>query len=195
MSTIQLPLFPLYTVLFPGGPLPLKIFETRYLDMISQCLKDETDFGVCLIQEGGEVGRAANTVSVGVTARIIDWKQRPDGLLGITVVGEQRFRVQSVKVQKDQLAIAEMELLPPCPSLALPDEYQSLVEILKHLMAQIEGQYANLPRLYDDASWVSYRLLELLPVELQHKQEFLETDDPLLRLQRLQDMLEGMQVV
>ena len=195
MSTIYLPLFPLHAVLFPGGPLPLKIFEARYLDMVSECLKNETDFGVCLIQEGDEVGRAANTVSVGVTAKIIDWTQRSDGLLGITIVGSERFRLKSVKVQKNQLAIAEIELLPEDDAQVLPEKYQSLVDILKHLIDQTDGRYADLPMLYDDISWVTYRLLELLPMELQHKQEFLIIDDPLARMQCLYDLLDGMQVV
>ena len=104
MKTIQLPLFPLHTVLFPGGPLPLRIFEARYLDMVSQCLQEDSGFGVCMIRHGREVGEPASTENMGVVARIVDWHQRHDGLLGITAIGEQRFRIASVRIQDNQLA-------------------------------------------------------------------------------------------
>jgi Lon protease-like protein len=89
-------------VLFPGGPLPLRIFEARYLDMISRCLKTDTPFGVLLIRDGDETG-AARTHTVGTLARIVDWYQGSDGLLGVTAAGEQRFRLLDVGIQPDGL--------------------------------------------------------------------------------------------
>jgi Lon protease-like protein len=195
MKTIQLPLFPLHTVLFPGGPLPLRIFEARYLDMVSQCLQTDSGFGVCMIRHGREVGEPASTENMGVVARIIDWHQRHDGLLGITAIGEQRFRIASVRIQDNQLAVAKVELLGSDPSIELPDRYLPLVDMLMRLIESAGHHYASLPRHYADANWVSYRLLELLPIEMGQKQFFLEMDDPVARLEELYQMLEGMQVV
>ncbi len=195
MKTIQLPLFPLHTVLFPGGPLPLRIFETRYLDMVSQCLRNDSGFGVCMIRHGREVGEPASTEETGVVARITDWHQRHDGLLGITAIGQQRFRIASVRVQANQLAVAKVELLGNDSSIELPDRYLPLVDMLMRLIDSAGHHYANLPRHYADANWVSYRLVELLPIEMKQKQLFLEMEDPLARLEELYQMLEGMQVV
>jgi len=97
---VQIPLFPLNTVLFPGGPLPLRIFEARYVDMVSSCLKEDSPFGVLLIRDGGETGNAT-THEIGTLARIVDWYQGSDGLLGVTAVGEQRFRLLSSHRQDD----------------------------------------------------------------------------------------------
>lgn len=195
MSTIQLPLFPLHTVLFPGGPLPLRIFEARYLDMVSQCLKTDSGFGVCMIEEGKEVGEPARTVNTGVLARIVDWDQRNDGLLGITVMGEQRFDIIDVTVQANRLSIATVELLEEHDNISLPERYLYLVRVLKKLMASAGDLYAGLSSQYQDAGWVSCRLVELLPIEMKQKQLFLEMDDPLERLEQIYQMLEGKQVV
>lgn len=195
MSTIQLPLFPLHTVLFPGGPLPLRIFETRYLDMVSQCLQTNSGFGVCMIANGKEVGEPASTVNTGVLARIVDWHQRRDGLLGITVMGEQRFQILDVMVQANRLSIATAELLDEHENVALPERFLSLVGVLKRLLDSAGGVYAELPRQFKDAGWVSCRLVELLPFEMKQKQLFLEMDDPLLRLEQIYHMLEGSQII
>ncbi len=195
MNTIQIPLFPLHTVLFPGGPLPLRIFEARYLDMVSQCLQTDSGFGVCMISHGREVGAPASTENMGVVARIADWHQRHDGLLGITAIGVQRFRIASVKVQDNQLTVARVELLENDPVIELPDRYLPMVDMLMRLIDSAGHHYASLPRHYGDAGWVSYRLLELLPIEMKQKQLFLEMDDPIARLEELFQMLEGMQVV
>jgi len=195
MATLQLPLFPLHTVLFPGGPLPLRIFEARYLDMVSQCLQADSGFGVCMIEHGKEVGEPARTVNIGVVARIVDWHQRSDGLLGITVIGEQRFSLSDVKVQSNQLSIATVELLEDKKDIAMPERFLSLVDVLKRLLDSADNLYADLARQFKDANWVSYRLVELLPIEMKQKQFFLEMDDPVERLGQLYQMLEGMQVV
>ena len=173
----------------------MRIFEARYLDMVSQCLQHDSGFGVCLIRHGREVGESASTENMGVVARITDWHQRHDGLLGITTVGEQRFRIASVRVQDNQLAVARVELLGSDPSIELPDKYLPLVDMLMRLIESAGHHYASVPRHYADASWVSYRLVELLPIEMPRKQLFLEMDDPLARLEELYRMLEGMQVV
>ena len=192
MSELQIPLFPLNTVLFPGGPLPLRIFEPRYLDMVSACMKHGTGFGVCLIRAGKEIGAAATPYDIGTLAEIVDWHQRPDGLLGITVIGRQRFRVSAVTVQPDQLALARVTLLPDEPECAVAQSYLPMVQSLQRILEQIGQPYAYLPRHYDNACWVGYRLAELLPIDLLQKQYFLQLDDPLQRLERLQEVLKGL---
>ena len=125
ISTEQIPLFPLRTVLFPGGPLPLRVFETRYLDMVSRCLRDDLEFGVVLLTAGAETGEA-RTVSVGTAARITDWYQGSDGILGITAEGRERFRLTSLSQQDDGLYLGDVEELPPEPFCLLPDEYRPM---------------------------------------------------------------------
>src|SRR5687768_15209514 len=103
LMSVVLPLFPLNTVLFPGGPLRLRIFEPRYLDMVSRCMRESSSFGVALITEGKEAGGTARTTGVGTTARIVDFERLDDGLLGITARGEQRFTIEDVRTQSDGL--------------------------------------------------------------------------------------------
>ncbi len=191
-GTVEIPLFPLHTVLFPGGPLPLRIFEARYLDMVSACLRAGCGFGIGLIRTGREVGEVADTYEMGTLAHIEDWHKRHDGLLGITVVGRQRFQILSVRVQPDQLAIARVNLLPPEAALPLPDIYLPLADVARHIIERLGNHYASLPTHYGDAAWVSYRLAELLPLRLAQKQYFLQLDDPLQRLERLRQVLDGL---
>jgi Lon protease-like protein len=194
MKTVQIPLFPLNTVLFPGGPLPLRIFEARYMDMVSNCLKTESGFGVCLIRDGKEVGEAASTYGMGTIARIVDWHTRHDGLLGISAIGEQRFRIASVKVMSNKLSMARVEVLPDQTIVELPDQYLALVDMLRRLVDHAGHQYAEIETHFADAGWVSYRLAEMLPLRLDLKQHLLEMEDPIDRLEWLFQMLQGMEV-
>ncbi|MFO7594187.1 MAG: LON peptidase substrate-binding domain-containing protein [Pseudomonadota bacterium] len=189
MSRLSIPIFPLHSVLFPGGPLVLRIFETRYLDMVSRCLREESGFGVALIREGQEVGRAAEVYEVGTLGRISDWEQRKDGLLGITLTGEQRFRILGSEVAKNQLRTAEVDLLPNARPTPLPEKYQHLAHLLERMLGELEPPYATLARELDNAEWVGARLVELLPLELEQKQRLLQEDDPLQRLARLEGSL------
>lgn len=191
MGRLNIPLFPLHTVLFPGGVLPLRIFEVRYLDMVSNCMKQDSGFGVCLIREGREVGLAADTWEVGTLARITWFDRRDDGLLGINVSGEQRFRILATDVKADQLLRAEVELLAPEPSCVVPESHAGLIRLLQGILEQLDFPYAKLPRRYDDATWLGSRLAELLPIKLEVKQYLLQMNDPLARLERLQAMLES----
>ena len=194
MSTITIPLFPLHAVLFPGGTLPLRIFEPRYLDMVSICMKEEKGFGVCLIKEGSEVGKAADTYETGTLSEISYFNQQPDGLLGITALGKQRFKILSTKIQPNQLTLAEVELLEnekPCP---LPEEYAEAAEVLKSLLEQLGYPFIKMEKDYENASWVGSRLAELLPIRLEQKQYFLQLDDPIQRMERLAVLLEEMEI-
>jgi hypothetical protein len=194
MNTVRLPLFPLHTVLFPGGPLPLRIFEPRYLDMVSACLKTETGFGVVLIREGREVGEAATPHVVGTVAHIVDWHMRHDRLLGITAVGGRRFRIASVQVQPNQLSVAKAELLPEDPPASVPADYLPLVDLLRRLIDQAGHHYTTLPARFGDAGWVGCRLAELLPIGMARKQVLLQLDDPIQRLEQLFELLEGLEI-
>jgi len=187
---VKVPLFPLNTVLFPGGPLPLRIFEARYVDMISSCLRNEAPFGVVLIREGAETG-PATTHDIGTLARIVDWYQGSDGLLGVTAIGEQRFRLLSSCRQDDGLNVGEVELLTDEPATPLPDEYQEMATILTGVLDDLGRLYESLERRMDDASWVTSRFVEILPIDLEQKQRCLEQNDPVERLRIVKELLEA----
>jgi hypothetical protein len=185
---MQVPLFPLRTVLYPDGPLPLRIFEPRYLDMVSECLKNDHRFGVLLIREGSETG-AATTYDIGTLARISDWYQGSDGLLGVTAVGEQRFRLLSAERRKNGLNIGQIETLPEQGGTALPEEFRPLAQVLEGVLDDLGRLYEAIDRRYDDAAWVGYRFAEILPIAPEEKQACLETDDPLRRLYIVRKMI------
>ncbi len=184
------PLFPLGTVLFPEGPLPLRVFEPRYLDMISRCLKDESQFGVLLITEGSEVG-SADTYAVGTKARICDWYQGSDGILGVTAIGTQRFRLEEVKQQSDGLYLGDIVTLDPEPSVPLPETYWPMADLLRAVVDDLGRLYSPLEKHYDDATWVGNRFAEILPVEMEQKQHCLEINDPIERLRIVQPLLRS----
>ena len=171
-------------MLFPGGRLPLRIFETRYMDMAKACLKDGSPFGVCLIREGREVGAPATPVEVGTLARIGDWDMPQLGLLQITARGEQRFRIRSRRVQPDGLARASVEPLPEVEDAVVPQAYAMPVRLLERVIEQHPGLIES-PHRLDSCEWVSARLAELLPLALETKQALLELDNARERLERL----------
>lgn len=181
-SSRELPLFPLNTVLFPGGPLPLRIFETRYVDLVRRCMREESGFGVVRIAGGPEAGAAVDFAGVGTEARIVDFSRLEDGLLGITGLGQGKFRVLESWRQEDGLNVARVEDLPPEPSIALPGEYGFMAEVLRRILPELGELYARVPCRFDDAAWVGHRLSELLPLATPDKQVLLEMDDPLERL-------------
>lgn len=191
---MQVPLFPLNTVLFPGGPLPLRIFEPRYLSMVSKCLQNDTAFGVLLIRDGGETAQAT-THSVGTLARITDWYQGSDGLLGITAIGEQRFRLISSTRQDDGLNIGVVQVLENEPNLPLPDEYQGMASILAGVLDDLGRLYESMDRHFDDASWVTSRFVEILPIDLEEKQRCLEQSDPVERLKIVRELLDSARAI
>ena len=184
------PLFPLNTVLFPGGPLPLRIFETRYIDMVRHCMRERCPFGVVLIQAGSEVGPGTNEASaVGTTARIVDFNALPDGLLGITCIGERKFTVLKHWQQDDGLHAADIEFAVPEEPTDLPEEYHHLGELLRKVLPELGELYASVPKHFSDASWVGCLLAEILPIALSEKQYCLEVDDPIVRLARLNPLI------
>ena len=194
MTTLSIPLFPLHTVLFPNGALPLRIFEPRYLDMISTCMKGGEGFGICLIKEGSEVGKAAVTYETGTLSEISYFNMDTHGMLCITAHGKQRFHILSKSVQANQLTIADVELLPNDPDKEIPHFFAPAVDVLRNLLEQLGYPFAKLEKRYDDACWVGSRLAELLPLRLEHKQYLLQLDDPIKRLDRLWQLMEELEL-
>ena len=188
----ETPVFALNTVLYPGGPLPLRIFEPRYVDMVSDRLRREAPFIVALIRDGSEVGGGAVTRSVGTLARIVDWNRGDDGLLGITALGGRRVRVLADETRPDGLCVATARMLDEEPASTVPGDHRRLVALLRGLLDQLEATYRHVTPRYDDASWVGYRLSELLPMPLARKQHFLEMEDPLARLRDLTEIVEAL---
>jgi len=186
---MQVPLFPLRTVLYPEGPLPLRIFEPRYLDMISECLKKDNRFGVLLIKQGSETTGTPTTYDIGTLARISDWYQGSDGLLGVTAVGEQRFRLLSAERRKNGLYIGQIETLPEQRGTALPEEFRPLAQVLEGVLDDLGRLYEAIDRRYNDAAWVGYRFAEILPIAPEEKQACLEADDPVRRLHIVRKMI------
>ena len=184
-------LFPLHAVLFPGGPLPLRIFETRYTDMVRRCLREQQPFGVVLIQEGEEAGPVATTATIGCSARIADFHTMQDGLLGISCVGERKFGVQRVWRAADGLNMGEVSWLAAEPLLPVPPDYARLGDAVRTAMDELAEHYQHVDKRFDDAAWVGGRLTELLPIELNDKQVLLELDDPLARLAALLELVPG----
>lgn len=183
-------LFPLNIVLFPGGPLPLRIFETRYLDMVRSCMRGDQRFGVALIREGGEVG-PAETFEVGTMAKIIDFHQLSDGFLGLSCVGEQRFRIVSRSHQADGLNLAQIDWVAAEPTIPVPERHARLADLLKTVLPELGEVYAGIEMHLDDAAWVGHRLAEILPISATEKQFCLELADPIQRLDVLSPLAQG----
>ena len=194
MNRIEIPLFPLRTVLFPGAILPLRIFEQRYLAMIKDCARSNTGFGVCLIREGEEAVSPVKTTQVGTHAQVVDWYTLEDGLLGVSTLGTSRFMTESVWQEDDGLFMAHVEVLPEPPPCSVPEAFSVLSDVLARFLEQVGAQYPqSTPEDLQDAVWVGYRLAELLPLSGIEKQHMLELSDPIQRLQQLLDVMPRFQ--
>jgi len=191
---VEMPLFPLASVLFPGGQLQLRIFEPRYLDLVRECTRHGTGFGVCLILQGQEVGEPAVPAAIGTIARISDFHRDDDGLLGIVAEGGARFRVARSRVRSDGLLRGDVEVWPDEPGQQVPVEFALLQTILERLIETMAPHWRDAPRnAYDDASWLGFRLAELLPLDVGEQQRMLELNDPVQRLAELRDILPRFQ--
>ena len=192
MAQSSIALFPLNVVLFPGGPLPLRIFEPRYLKMVSDCMKNDRPFGVCLIAEGREAGQAARPVEYGTLARIEDWNQLPDGHLGITARGGERFIISETRIAADQLITADIEVIDEPPAQpGIAEEFQPLVDILQKALPQAGPLYQSPQPHWDDPDWVAYRLAELMPSDNEFRLEVLKAATPRRRLELVNERLRA----
>jgi Lon protease-like protein len=190
MVAADIPLFPLGTVLFPGGLLPLRIFETRYVDMVSRCMRQNESFGVVLIESGTEVSADVETALIGTSARIIDFQTLNGGLLGLLCRGEQRFRIEARSRQADGLNRAAVQWMPDAGGVALGSQYAPLARVLREAMTRLAQLERFVEPAYEDATWVSYRLAELLPLPVRLQQRLLELADPNERLQLLAPLID-----
>jgi len=172
----DLALFPLGTVLFPGGLLPLRLFEQRYLEMGKACLRDAAPFGVCRIREGTEVGAPATPEPVGCLARIVQWDMQQLGVLQIVAQGTQRFRILQRRLQADGLARATVELLPEENDAPVPERLAACRRLLERIAAEHGERIFAQPLRFDSSAWVGARLAEVLPLPGPLKQQLLELD-------------------
>lgn len=187
---LTLPLFPLNTVVFPGGQLPLRIFEQRYLDMVKRAIADNTPFGICAIREGTESGTSATPHTVGTRVRVIDWDMPQAGILHIDTQAEARFVIRSTRTEPGGLLIGSVEAVSAEPPTAIPDEFELAVEILRHIIDEYGNAHFPAPHEFDNAVWVGYRLSEVLPLKLSIRQNLLEMNDSVMRLHILTEFLK-----
>jgi len=183
LEQIEIPLFPLKAVLFPGGALSLKVFEPRYLDMAAACLKDASPFGACLIASGQEVGKTAVPHAIGTLAHIAQANMEQQGILLLTVRGGRRFRIVTQNAGADGLLHAQVELLAEPAQQIVPAAQRALLPLLQKIAIDLGPEKMPGPYLFDDAAWVGYRLSEVVPVQVLAKQKLLELDDPVSRLE------------
>lgn len=180
-------IFPLNTVLFPDGLLPLKVFEQRYIEMTKACLSENRPFGVCLIKEGREVGTAAVPEPVGCLAAIEHWDMPRLGVFQLVARGGGRFRIREMRVAPNHLISAEVEPIPPDAAAGEVDPFCR--EVLQAIIDKVGAERFSTPLRLDDAAWIGYRLAEVLPLEANVKQELLELTDAGTRLERLHALL------
>ena len=185
----MIPIFPLNSVLCPGGRIPLQLFEPRYIDMVSQCLKDQGSFVITLLTQGSEVETFAKYFDIGTTVFIQDFNRLPNGLLGITVEGVEKVRVTCKSTTTSGLHMGEVEPLQNEPFMPMPDVFSDLVGLLKRLMQYPAVQNLNMEVDWEDARHIGWRLTELLPITGNDKQMLLELDNPVSRLQKICEVL------
>ncbi len=205
-QTQWISLFPLNTVLFPDGVLPLRVFETRYIDMVRECMKDERPFGVVRILTGAEIGQAAVPDDVGCIAHIAEWDMPEMGVLMLRTVGGQRFRIQEKRVHKDQRIEAMVTMIDDDPATPVSAPHADCAKALKSIIDEVNQKgtaeqgvdfispFSDPPRL-DDASWVANRWCEILPVPLLAKQKLMELEDAQGRLAIVHQYLQQHKIV
>ena len=184
----NLPIFPLRTILFPDSKLPLRIFEPRYIDMVSRSMREDSEFGIILSRESTDP-KMFETYDTGTLAKIIDWDQGGDGLLGITTLGTQKFRLKELNKQEDGLNIGSIERIEKEGDYKPLKEFTHLVELLQAILDDV-NIYDDDEKRFDSASWISYRFAEILPLRIEDKQKCLEIDDPIIRLNFLEPLIK-----
>ena len=188
MSDQKIPIFPLRTILFPGSKLPLRIFEPRYLDMVSACMRSKREFGIVLSRKVPQPGML-ETYATGTLATIIDWNQGNDGLLGITVLGTNKFELLSMIKQEDGLNIGEIKIIEGEEDFKAPPNFDNMISLLEAILDDID-LYEDREKFFESASWASFRFAEILPLKIEDKQKCLEFDDPILRLNFLEPLIK-----
>lgn len=185
ISDMQIPLFPLSSVVLPDGLMPLRLFERRYIDMVKDCFRNNTGFGICLIEHGREAGVPSEPYPIGTTVSIVDFDQGADGLLQITVRGDREFRVLTYASSDTGLLIGEVEFLPEKGPTQMQPEDELLAKKLELILSYLETDTRFEESHLDDADWVCHRLLEVLPLQNDAKFELLQMDNNRDRLEAL----------
>ncbi len=195
----EIPLFPLRVVLFPGGKLELQIFEQRYIDLVRKSLRENTGFGICLLKHGEEIIQEGSQQTIhrtGTYASIVDWDQLENGLLGITVRGLSKFRIEECWSEPSGLLMAKTSFSnidgvgkQPIP---LGDEFSGLADLLQNLENHPLVERKNLDIDYENLWDVGWRLSELIPIEIEDKQKLLELDDPFERIESIEKLVSDM---
>jgi len=188
MADQGVPIFPLQTILFPGSKLPLRIFEPRYLDMVSHCMRSNKEFGIVLSRKVPQPG-TLETYATGTLAKIIDWNQGDDGLLGITTLGTNKFELLSITKQEDELNVGEIKIIEKEEDFKAPPSFDNMISLLEAILEDI-NLYHEREKYFESASWVSFRFAEILPLKIEDKQKCLEFDDPILRLNFLEPLIK-----
>ncbi len=188
MSDQGVPIFPLRTILFPGSKLPLRIFEPRYLDMVSHCMRSNIEFGIVLSRKVPQPGML-ETYATGTLATIIDWNQGDDGLLGITTLGTNKFELLTMTKQEDGLNIGEIRIAEKEDDFKAPPNFDNMINLLEAILEDVD-LYHERDKFFESASWVSFRFAEILPLKIEDKQKCLEFDDPILRLNFLEPLIK-----
>lgn len=184
------PLFPLSSVVFPGGIMPLRIFESRYMDLVRYCTKNQTGFGVCALEGDSESGTDTAPREVGTLANIIDFDQLDDGYLGITAEGERRFEVIEKRRAENGLWWGTVRFLQEQEDVPCPREFATLQQVVESIYDNLGEPYASRPRDFESANWISSRLTELLPFDPAIKHNLLATPDPIERLRQIQPLIK-----
>lgn len=190
---MQIPLFPLSAIVMPGGLLPLRLFEPRYLNMVRDCLRGQTGFGVCLVKEGTETGEAALPFPYGTLIKIVDWDQGDNGLLQIVVEGEQKFRIVDTHVDSAELLHGTVELLRAEQSSSVPSEFYHLVQTMDQILEQVSPAIEYTHPETNDVLWLGSRFVELLPLSANLRHELLSMDDPLERLTAISEVFSAIE--
>lgn len=191
-----IPLFPLRSVVFPGGRLSLQIFEQRYIDLVSRCMKTDSGFGVCLLLKGDELaqpGTQQQVSRVGMYCKIVDWDKLPNGLLGITVEGLRKFTVMDSWMSDNKLLMGsvrwESEDFLGQPALPMSPDQDGLVDLLRDLMAHPLIEELGVVMDFADQRQLGWRLAELLPIPVHQKQQLLEINDTSERLHEIENLV------
>lgn len=190
---MQAPLFPLNSLILPGGKIPLQLFETRYIDMLSDCLRNDRGFVIVLIKDGQEHHQTCEFYDIGTYVRVVDFQPLDNGLLGITVEGEGKVVVMDCWRGDDGLNMGDIEWLMDEPAFQTPDFHAELVSVLRALMQHPTVKDLDMETDFTDSRVVGWRLTELLPLEKADKQRLAEMTDPLERLDHLHDMIDALE--
>lgn len=188
-ETFALPLLPIHSVLFPGGRLTLKVFEARYVELANACIADNTPIGLCLIRDDIKTGMAAQPERVGCLVEIAGWEKLTGDMLSIDVHGKQRFHVDRLERGNDGRWLARATLISQEPRQSLPRKHRACAVALRRMIEHLGVAYFAQPLLFEDAVWVGYRLAELLPLKASARQDMLEMNDSLVRIEILHNFL------